>query len=145
MGCAAAIQIQYWTHRGLRIIVSLVISTLYNVFLVRLTLQPLYPFTYLCTSWIANFYLDCAVHFQPSPVFLMLYNEENSIVKPHSHRNAYCYMMYICVTSCFVLEFSCCVSRSSPFLLASNGNLRTCVDWQTADAMWTQMHSSNLW
>ena len=40
--------------------------------------------------------------------------EENSIVKPHSHRKAYCYMIYICVTACFVLEFSWCVSHFPP-------------------------------
>ena len=55
--------------------------------------------------------------------------EENNIVRPHWHRKAY--WMYICVTACFVLEFSCCVSRSPPFSPASNENLRMWVDRQT--------------
>ena len=43
--------------------------------------------------------------------------EASNIVKPHSHHKAYCYMMYMCVTACFILEFSCCVS-CSPSLYA---------------------------
>ena len=35
-------------------------------------------------------------------------------MKPHSRRHALCYIKYICVRACFVLEFSCCVSRSRP-------------------------------
>ena len=44
--------------------------------------------------------------------FLNLRNVTQRAGKPHSHHKAYCYMMYICVTACFVLEFSCCVSCS---------------------------------
>ena len=42
--------------------------------------------------------------------------KENNIVKPHSHRKAYCDMMYICVMACFILEFSCCISCSPPLI-----------------------------
>jgi len=39
----------------------------------------------------------------------------HSTVKPHSRCHALCYIKYICVMACFVLEFSSCVSRSRPW------------------------------
>jgi len=85
---------------------------------------PIYVLMHLVNSkFLGRLY--CTL--PPVSFFFMLFNEafllneerdcrleENSIVKHHSHRKAYCYMMYVCVMACFILEFSCCVSRSPP-------------------------------
>ena len=68
-------------------------------------------------------------------IMLLIWPVIHSTVKPHSLPHTCCYRMYICVTACFVLEFSCCVSRSAP--LSPNG-MTSCGDRYETVAVWSQ-------
>jgi hypothetical protein len=117
-------------------------------FLVRLMLQPLYPFTYLCTSWIENFSVDCTVPFTHRLFF-------NAIQRslsfewgtwPPARREFHCeasftpqsillHDVYMCYGLLHIRIFLQCIQLSTPSLAVTWSCERW---WQTPDAVWSQ-------
>ena len=119
---------QYWTRRGLGIVVSLVISTLYNVFgQINIPANlPIYVLMHLVNSkFLGRLYhklpaVTCLFNaIQQS--LLLLRNvthsrpEENNTVKPHSHRKALLHDVYMCNALLRVRIFLLCIPLSTPF------------------------------
>jgi len=77
------------------------------------------------------------LHYTTLPLFWICWTskgerEARNIPNPLSHGKEYCYMMYICVTACYILEFSSVYpALPCPTLRPSSLSVNESLVWQT--------------